>query len=257
MKSLVLGILASVLWVSAALAQPAELTQANARLVAAIRAGQADGRGPPRLSDPAGAQLIRAAFDVSVIPAHFDEISSALAFCDTAGEARNAYLFFGLPTGADGAFQGAMTPEVVRRLNANMVEYQDELTVALLFGARCTARMNRSFAGWFDGIPPESVNAAQRQGAAMVRMGSLNILQGALIMAGEDHTRDANVELLLEELVASADDFIAFLQPVQRQLLITQIGSMSGARLSAREQAAIQALRSALDRSDCSGVCAI
>lgn len=138
-----LAILAAVLGClpGAALAQNAPA----APLVEALKAADAGGGAPPRLSDPAAAPMIRAAFDRSRLEAEpmagmedFDRL------CGTAVQAMMGYMLFDLDREGlvDQSTQaGAAT--VLRVMNDNGVRFRDEAVLGSAYAVRCNVEASK------------------------------------------------------------------------------------------------------------------
>lgn len=224
------------------------LAKANVELKAAM--SQASG-APPRLTDPAGGRLIRAAFDERVLPAMAGkDLEATLEVCSGPLENMFGYIRWGV---AD----DAPTAQADAAMKANTDRYQDEIAFALRFVIGCGGQMMPAIERFAAKIPAGQWTPEQRQGLNQIRDGALGMYRGAVTVP-EDGSRQANQLMVVGRAAELADVYAAALTLQQRRAVIAIADQeMASPKTSAAVKAQIEIIRKVMSRTDCTGLCAL
>ncbi|MBS0294948.1 MAG: hypothetical protein JSR45_01465 [Proteobacteria bacterium] len=224
-----------------------DLAKANVELKAALSAGGA----PPRLADPAGGRMIRAAFDERVLPAMAgQDLAATLQVCSGPIENLFGYMRWGVAANAPEA-------QVEAAMRANTDRYQDEIAVALGFTIGCGARMMPAIERFAANIRPGEWTTQQREGLNQIRNGALSIYQGAVTVP-EDGSRQENQLLVVGRAADLADIYAAALTLEQRHAVVAAADrEMASPKASPAVKAKIALIRRVMSRTDCTGLCAL
>lgn len=230
-----------------------------AALAAEVKAADAAGREPPRLSDPEAGRRIRAAFDLAAVSGLDEgEIGRWFEVCGPRLEGLLSYMLFDLDQIgiADGTPPEAAATRTVELMQRNGVRFQDEVSLGLRTQLRCQGAMDSVMTRVLETLPEADRTPARRDGAARVRAGAAQTLTGVVIMSVEVSTRPANRDIVLDEAVLQADDLARLMAPVDRRGVIAAIDQAMPQASEASVRDRLAKLRTALSRTDCGPVCA-
>jgi hypothetical protein len=222
-----------------------DLVAADNALKAKIEAAAAAGTAPPTLADD-GAE-IRSAYSLEALASAPSDIEGQLNICGAAYGSQAAYLTFGGdPNQLDQALAGR-----------NEVRFQNEIAIGFRFDVVCFARAAPLIQAFVAKLAPGDWTPTRRQGMTQMREGLTETFTGLATMAN-DPISLANREIILGAAATNAPALIALMPVPERQALAVKVdAALQAPGLSAALKADLGSIRTALNSTDCVGVCAL
>lgn len=181
--------------------------------------------GRPDFTKPPASELFGHIFDFKGLAAlpmpSVNDISWLLNWASATSQASKAILYYGITPPADPI---ADRPAIER----NMMEFEDQQTLALTFVVRLLAREAQTMFLFMDQLTPEQRTPIREQGFATARAGAAETVYGALITLTSD-LKPENERMLSAAIRDTADVWIKDILPKDRPEIIRQAGKARGA----------------------------
>ncbi len=234
----------------------AELTAGNQTLQERIAAAEAGGQKPPRLSDPAAAPVVKAAFDVQALSAlQFDGVGRATSFCRSIGKSMLAYTMFGGTHLSATASDNEKARQLLELESTNFIEYQDEVTLALEANLVCAAKLAPLIEAVWKTLPPKELTGTRKQGLLQARRGAVDMLVGAA-RTQSDPLRPENRHALLQATIKFAAPLVSLLTPNDRAKVVAGINEEAALPgIDATSRSMLMQLREIVSTAPCDGLC--
>lgn len=218
----------------------------------------------PRMSEPGIAPLLRTLADADAVfgDEHYgvEDLPAVMAICDKANAVFMRYALSGMRKLKSRVQAGASASELARRMaalmDANILRYQDEALPVSAFGIRCGAKVLPLMTTFAERLRPEEFTEVRRAGLRQMRKGMMNSLVGALAMAGNQAIRAPNQRSVMDAIGDVADVYAAALTTQQR-LTVMQVAQSSRSKVSTELKPKVDKLLESVERTDCTGLCAL
>ena len=152
---------------------------------------------------------------------------------------------------------GALKPAEIRALTSNVIAYQDELAFTQRFAISCLGAVTEATANYVVSMNPGDWTEARKSGVRRMRDGAAALYANVAVTAvSRGHMRPANLSLVLDAMISQADVVAAAIQPSDRIKVQNAIDAAASS-VSPETQAKLEAIRKAMSRKDCSGLCAV
>jgi hypothetical protein len=245
---------------------PRSAEASNAQLVAfedanaAIRDQLSRSDSPaPSMTDPAYAKHVSEAFNVRVVKDSKNlPIPAVLDLCSEVVKTEVAYTQRGLKrSDVVGTAPQAAAARTVELANENSLKFQDEIALALRFSAACMALEATQMTAFAKQLKPDDMTPARRAGFAQIQRGLVQIVSGIAI-SQLDPVRPVNRQIMLDALADNIGPLAAAMTKASRESSLPAIDEvLSSQSLSQDSRAKLIAIRQALSRPECIGLCAI
>lgn len=211
-----------------------------------------DHHEPPRFNDREGAVFIRRVTDQKEIlgSINFNDSDTAMhaleSICHHAARLPIAYITQGIDTSEQTAKS--------QLFNKNVNTYQNEITAAVSFSAKCASQSYLMYPPFFHKTPINKLTSNQRQGFALSRLGGINVMMGTLIDAKDPILTKENRATLLQVLVDITPNIITILTMQQREQWKEFVNN-SRHSLPKDQQSYIDKINNAIDSTSCDEIC--
>ena len=227
---------------------PAGLLVASQALSSKIDAATRSGKMAPRLNDPDN--LVRNGFDRAAIRALPNDLPAMLASCRGVIGALDSYLAY-TTVRADGI---RLDPAAQRSREGAL---QDETMLGVAAVDLCSKRMLVAATALVAGMTQaELKNPARIEGAAKMRNGMAQLLEGTVEAQSGPDLRPANLALLRESTLELADVGADAMTLEQRANMRAKIDAAIKTA-PASSTAMLRRLRTIYQRTECTGLCAL
>jgi hypothetical protein len=210
----------------------------------AMTASAAHGVAPPRLNDPATAEIVRHALDdAQIMQTDIHDMGAVLNTCQPVMLAIKGYMTWGAPN-----------PTPIQ-MGMNGIAYQAEIALGYRAVTACAEIEFKAAEVFWASLPDGEKTAMRRQGVASMRDGIAQIYEGA-IMFQKGGLEPENSAMILDAVVAHAPAIAREMTPAQRTEILATIKTIR-ADASPDVAAKLDVLQSAMSGTDCTGLCAI
>lgn len=218
----------------------------------------------PRMSEPGIAPLLRTLADANAVFGDerygVEDLPAVMAICGKANAVFMRYALSGMQKLKSRVQAGASASELAGRMaalmEANILRYQDEALPVSAFGMRCQAQVVPLMTTFAERLRPEEFTEVRRAGLRQMRKGVMNSLVGTLAMAGNKAIRVANQRSVMNAVGDVADVYAAALTTQQRRTVM-QVALSSRSKVPAELKPQVDKLLEAVERTDCTGLCAL
>lgn len=202
----------------------------------------------PRWSNPDHAKVLARFWDVEATlgtpPYISADLPALLAAADRAGALYKTYVLFTPQSGA--------VPDTA----ANTSKYQDEIARAAAYLLRVQAAELEAIADFVKTLPAAEMTEPRRAGLRQMHLGINEMVTGAVLMLRSPDLHTANRDILLNTLADIAVTMSASTPPADRAVMIAQIEAILPVLAGPAQENAL-AFKSAFERKECTGLCAV
>jgi hypothetical protein len=212
----------------------------------------------PNMSNPAYAKHVSEAFNVQAIEAFRGHpIPEVLDLCSEVVQTQVAYTQRGLKrSDVVGRTPEAAATRTVQLANENYLKFQDEMAAAARFSAACMALEADQMATFVKQLKPEEMTPVRRSGLAQVQRGLVQIVSGATV-SQLDPIRPVNRQIMLDALANNIEPLASAMTKASRGSSIAAIDKVLASQALSRDsRSKLAAVRQALSRPGCTGLCA-
>jgi hypothetical protein len=183
------------------------------------------------------------------------QIGTLIEICEVAQKASISLIMFG----SQKRLVPGMAPEesaaaVASVMDANGVEFQDELARLQPFVLRCFSRLMEPMGEFVESFGPGEFSEVRRQGVIKMRNGSLMLFVGAITSTSDPRYRDEYRTEMLSALVSSATEF-ASIMPIKQRSEVVRLARMAVDTSSAPHRAKYQEIAETFEKSECNVLC--
>jgi hypothetical protein len=176
--------------------------------------------GRPDFSKPPASELFGRIFDMNglaALPAPApNDFSWLLNWSAAGGGIIKAILTFGITPPAGASDQAA--------IERNLVDYEDQQTVATSFLVRITAREVQALTLFMAQLPQDQRTPMRQEGFDTVRAGATKVLSGALITLASD-LKTANARMLSAAIRDTGEVWVGNIFPKDRPEIMREIAT--------------------------------
>jgi hypothetical protein len=176
--------------------------------------------GRPDFSKPPASELFGRIFDMNGLaalpPPAPNDFSWLLNWSAAGGGIIKAILTFGITPPAGASDQAA--------IERNLVDYEDQQTVATSFLVRITAREVQALTLFMAQLPQDQRTPMRQEGFDTVRAGATKVLSGALITLASD-LKTANARMLSAAIRDTGEVWVGNIFPKDRPEIMREIAT--------------------------------